>query len=73
MHACPNKLTEGLGGIMPVSNAPLATVDVRRPAAELRAEVSLYSNCHFAKSLIKMVSPSDGVQLPRLLFLRWSQ
>ena len=54
MHACPNKLNEVLGGIMPVSNATLATVDIRNRAAELGASVA--STAHSRGTLTEVLA-----------------
>jgi hypothetical protein len=54
MHACPNKLNEVLGGIMPVSNATLATVDIRKRAAELGASVD--SSAHSRGTLTEVLA-----------------
>ena len=54
IYAGYDKLNEVLGGIMPVSNATLATVDIRNRAAELGASVA--STAHSRGTLTEVLA-----------------
>jgi filamentous hemagglutinin len=54
IYAGYDKLNEVLGGIMPVSNATLATVDIRKRAAELGASVD--SSAHSRGTLTEVLA-----------------
>jgi filamentous hemagglutinin len=54
IYAGYDKLNEVLGGIMPVSNATLATVDIRNRAAELGASID--SSAHSRGTLTEVLA-----------------
>ena len=60
MHNCSKQLNEVLGGIMPVSNATLATVDIRNRAAELGASVD--STAHSRGTLTEALATQYQVR-----------
>jgi hypothetical protein len=60
IYAGYDKLNEVLGGIMPVSNATLATVDIRNRAAELGASVD--SSAHSRGTLTEVLATQYQVR-----------